>query len=92
MITDIFACDLALLERGRRWRPDRLSWLRATSPIGRGAAGLACVRLGALLGIAATMINWTALWRAFMIGCPTAMLWGNGGEAGSQPVFFVVGP
>jgi hypothetical protein len=29
-----------LLERGRRWRPDRLSWLRATSPISRGAAGL----------------------------------------------------
>jgi hypothetical protein len=50
------------------------------------------VKLGALLGVAATMINWTALWRAFMISCRTAMLWANGDEASSQPVFFVVGP
>ena len=49
------------------------------------------MKLGALLGVAATMINWTALWRAFMISCRTAMLWGNGDEASSQPVFFVVG-
>ena len=27
--------------RGRQWRPDRLRWLPATSPISRGAAGLA---------------------------------------------------
>ena len=47
--------------------------------------------LAALLGDAATMINWTAPWRAFMIGCLTAMLWGNGGEAGAAG-FFVVGP
>jgi hypothetical protein len=47
------------------------------------------VRLGALLGIAATMINWTALWRHSMIGYPTAMLWRNKGAVGWRRASFV---
>jgi hypothetical protein len=49
------------------------------------------VRLGALLGIAATMINWTALWRHSMIGYPTAMLWRNKGRGRLAAGFFCSG-
>jgi leader peptidase (prepilin peptidase) / N-methyltransferase len=41
----------------------------------RGALGLGDVKLGALLGAAATMISWTTLWWALMIGSLTALLW-----------------
>jgi hypothetical protein len=88
----VFTCDPALLERAAGGGLIAFVGCQLRRLFSR-AAGLATrVKLGALLGVAATMINWTALWRAFMISCRTAMLWGNGDEASSQPVFFVVGP
>ena len=65
MITAIFPCDLALLERAAG---DGLiafvgCQLRRLSAAARRVWRR--VKLGAILGIAATMINWTALWRAF---------------------------
>ena len=43
--------------------------------LSRGALGLGDVKLGALLGFAATMISWTTLWWALMTGSLTALLW-----------------
>ena len=41
----------------------------------RGALGFGDVKLGALIGMGASMISWAALWWAFMIGSVSALIW-----------------
>src|SRR5687768_2926763 len=53
------------------------------------APGLATLKLGALLGIAATMITGLPCGGHSMISCPTAMLWGNRGDVGWRRASFV---
>ena len=73
----VFTCDPALLERAAGGGLIAFVGCQLRRLFSR-AAGLATrVKLVAHLGVAATMINWTALWRAFMISCRTAMLWGH---------------
>jgi hypothetical protein len=43
--------------------------------LGRGRPGFGDVKLGALMGIGVSMISWTTLWWAFMIGSLSALVW-----------------
>ena len=62
----VFTCDPALLERAAGGGLIAFVGCQLRRLFSRFAAGLATrVKLGALLEVAATMTNWTALWRAF---------------------------
>src|SRR5215204_6329328 len=43
--------------------------------LSRGALGFGDVKLGALIGMGASMISWATLWWAFMIGSVGALVW-----------------
>jgi leader peptidase (prepilin peptidase)/N-methyltransferase len=75
MILAIVTRDLALLGRSTGGGLIVFVGFGLLYLASRGALGLGDVKLSALLGFAATMISWTALWWALMIGCLTALLW-----------------
>jgi leader peptidase (prepilin peptidase)/N-methyltransferase len=75
LILAIVTRDLALVARCAGGGLVALVGFGLLYTLSWGALGLGDVRLGALLGFAATMISWTTLWWALMTGSLTALLW-----------------